>query len=530
MRSATWGDYDGDGDPDLYLAGGNDFGTIETLKNRLYRNDGSGFTDMSGFLIGSSVAHLANTRAAAWVDYDTNGVLDLYLAIDDQPIPPDYGSPNVLFKNNGSGINDQFTNVAQAAGVDDSSRTRAAAWCDFNDDRCPDLYLANYEIGSNRLYQNNGDGTFTDVTSGPLGSKGDCTDAVWGYYNDDAYPDLYVTRSTAFDAGDNQLFENQGPPSWDFVDVTPSALKMEGNSTSATWGDFDNDGLIDLFVTNLGIGNRRVRNAGDIGGQWVWYDASILPIYHTDNGRTVVLGELDYSTGWGLLDCFLAMDSPDSNQMFEALPAGCPPPPAPARASTQSSIVFNNWFHVSLSAAQSNTSSIGARVELTAGGTTQIREIESYTGNSQTASFGLGSVSRVDTLTIRWPSGAVQSGHGIVSNRRLVVIEGDSIVTSAPEAVEHPRVDMLHQNFPNPFNPTTTIQYDIAQPGRVTLRIYDVSGALVRVLEGRYRSPGRYRVDWNGQNDRGDQVASGVYFCRLVVSGYAHTRKMVVLK
>ena len=88
----------------------------------------------------------------------------------------------------------------------------------------------------------------------------------------------------------------------------------------------------------------------------------------------------------------------------------------------------------------------------------------------------------------------------------------------------------LKQNYPNPFNPTTIIRYEIAVAGRLSLRIYDVTGALVKVLEERAREPGRYEIGWDGDNERGEKVSSGVYFYRLRAPGFSRTRKMVLLK
>jgi hypothetical protein len=88
----------------------------------------------------------------------------------------------------------------------------------------------------------------------------------------------------------------------------------------------------------------------------------------------------------------------------------------------------------------------------------------------------------------------------------------------------------LYQNHPNPFNPSTIIRYELAQPGRVTVSIYEVTGALVKALEARDRPAGRYEVGWDGENDRGERVASGVYFYRMNTPGFSQTRKMVILK
>jgi hypothetical protein len=102
-------------------------------------------------------------------------------------------------------------------------------------------------------------------------------------------------------------------------------------------------------------------------------------------------------------------------------------------------------------------------------------------------------------------------------------------VTDAPGPNLH--LNSLSQNRPNPFNPTTTIEYSIAKPGHVSLRVYNVAGQLVKTLVDQGQAPATVKpVVWDGRNDAGRPVSSGVYFYRLVSPGYAQTRKMVVLK
>jgi hypothetical protein len=88
----------------------------------------------------------------------------------------------------------------------------------------------------------------------------------------------------------------------------------------------------------------------------------------------------------------------------------------------------------------------------------------------------------------------------------------------------------LEQNYPNPFNPFTIIRYELTQAGRVTLRVYDANGALVKILEDRDRPAGRYENAWNGVSDQGEHVSSGVYFYRLTAGNRTLTKKMVLLK
>ncbi|MCH7549318.1 MAG: T9SS type A sorting domain-containing protein, partial [Candidatus Krumholzibacteriota bacterium] len=93
-----------------------------------------------------------------------------------------------------------------------------------------------------------------------------------------------------------------------------------------------------------------------------------------------------------------------------------------------------------------------------------------------------------------------------------------------------PTRTVLRPNYPNPFNPSTVIRYDLAVASQVELRIYDVTGALVKVLESARRPAGRYEVVWGGRNERGRSVASGVYFYRLKAGQFTQTRKMILLK
>jgi len=93
-----------------------------------------------------------------------------------------------------------------------------------------------------------------------------------------------------------------------------------------------------------------------------------------------------------------------------------------------------------------------------------------------------------------------------------------------------PLVDQLFQNFPNPFNPLTTIRYSVAEENRVRIAIYNVRGECMRILVNEYRTPGWYQVVWDGKNDGGRVVASGVYFCTLRVGDFGSSQKMLLLK
>jgi len=93
-----------------------------------------------------------------------------------------------------------------------------------------------------------------------------------------------------------------------------------------------------------------------------------------------------------------------------------------------------------------------------------------------------------------------------------------------------PLVNQLYQNFPNPFNPATRIDYSVAEEGRVILEVFNVKGARVRVLVHEVKLPGRYHAVWDGKNESGIKVASGVYFYRLIIGDYSTAKKMVMLR
>jgi hypothetical protein len=119
----------------------------------------------------------------------------------------------------------------------------------------------------------------------------------------------------------------------------------------------------------------------------------------------------------------------------------------------------------------------------------------------------------------------------VEADLRDVNNESDVVEESGSGDTFVPTVSALHQNHPNPFNPTTTLTYDVATPGAVSVRIYDVSGKLVRTLVDEFKTTGRYELSWDGRNNNGTTVTTGVYFYRMTAPGFAsHTRKMLLLK
>jgi hypothetical protein len=283
----AWGDYDNDGDPDLYVT---NWGTaVSVPRNALYRNEGNGvFTDAAAAL---GVEVVSNSSAAAWGDYDNDGDLDLYVA--------DFFDQDYLYQNNG----DAFVEVGRArAGIDVERRgsTTAVAWGDYNNDGWLDFFLGEYYY-DDELYQNNGDGTFAQILDLGVNDRRDADDALWADYDNDGDLDLYVVNREQ----ENALYRNDlipgGAPAFAALAASPVADK--GIGQSAAWGDYDNDGDLDLYVGNAGA-NALYRNDGSDTFAEVGAQAGARQ--NTGVGwLTAGVGWADYD-GNGYLDLLLA--------------------------------------------------------------------------------------------------------------------------------------------------------------------------------------------------------------------------------
>jgi len=453
----AWGDYDQDGNVDLFVCNGGS----GSLTNRLYHNNGNGtFTRIT---TGALVNERADSSASVWGDFDNDGDLDLFVS--------NYASPvrDFFYRNEGGGT---FTKVTQGPWVTDSGAGVGAACADYDNDGYLDLFVANSGNQNDFLYHNNGDGTVTKITTGPVptsgGSSSGCAWAdydgdgdldlvvtmgghpgqpiqnpfqfrndgrgvftriqtgalaneggnsggiAWGDYDNDGDLDLFLTGGMG--AGDNQdLFRNDGPDG--FVRITEGAIVNDrGSSVSAAWGDYDNDGYLDLFVSNnSGLNNWLYHNEGDGTFSKVTEGAVV-----NDGGRSWGCAWADYDND-GDLDLFVV----NGGSTISPLPVG------------ESGFLYrndggtNNGLLVRLVGTVSNRSAIGAkvRVKATIQGKTfwQLREISGGSGycsqNDLRAHFGLGNATNVEVMRIEWPSGIVQELRDVPANQTLTVTE-----------------------------------------------------------------------------------------------------------
>ena len=487
-------DYDNDGDIDLYFLNGAALKGAEyehPPKNALYRNEGNfKFTDVTdqsgtgdtGFGLGVTVG-----------DYDNDGDPDLYL---------NNHGPNILYRNNGDGT---FTDVAKQAGVDDGSHVGAGtSFLDMDQDGDLDLYVAryidfsyenhvvmkvkgfleyadpkSYPLPHDSLYRNNGDGTFTDVSeaSGIAQHNGSGMGMICADYDNDGDTDIFVANDTM----ENYLFQNNGQGAFEQVGIMAGiAYDFNGvshGSMAVACGDYDNDGLLDFYVTSYGFQSATLyKNLGDgifedltastgagkgtfSNATWgtgfvdfdndgdrdlfvavgfladnvdqyrddITFDARNEVLMNTGDGKYVnitdqagdVLKVKRSSRGAGF-------DDLDNDGDIDAVILNSKSGPTILRNDT---VNVNHWIQIHLKGVKTNKDGVGARVKLACGDLVQIDEVhsgQSYQGHyGTTLHFGLGKHEKIDTIEVKWIGGQTDVLKNPAIDQRLTITEGE---------------------------------------------------------------------------------------------------------
>ena len=386
VLSAAWADYDNDGWLDLLGAKiGNDL---------LYHNQGDGTF--------SRVVNAVSTDGgvgfgAVWGDFNNDGLVDLFVAHE-------INAPNALYQNTGNGSFIAITNPLLNLSV----FSQAAAWGDYDNDGRIDLVVANYRLNKNLLYHNEGNGLFTSITNSPVVSQaGESESCAWGDYDNDGYLDLFVGTLRTFN---NTLYHNNRDGT--FSTVADSIVSTDPtHGFSAAWGDYDNDGHLDLLVNSSTVSLYRNNGHG-------------VFIAVTNGGLAKDVGAgrscawIDYNRD-GFLDAWLARTAGDPNALFK---------------NDHNS---NGWLVVQCEGRLSNRAAIGAKVRLqaTIDGETfwQLRQIGGYELN---AHFGLGNATNAMRVRIEWPSGIVQELRDVPAKQWLTVVEPEARITPAAVDVD----------------------------------------------------------------------------------------------
>jgi hypothetical protein len=449
---ALWLDFDNDGWLDLFIGR---FGY-----NLLFRNNGNGaFTNVTN-ASGLGRTH-RNIISAIAFDYDNDGDLDLLIGgffADDvdlfnlkttKILPRDghkatNGGTKALYRNNGHGI---FTDVTEEAGIKDTGFTTALGHGDYDNDLRQDFYIAN-DFGADKLFHNNGDGTFTDATWHAIGidrRKGMNVD--FGDFNNDGYLDIYVTNITEpWFRECNMMWLNLGDGT--FIDAS-----QETNTCNTGWGwgakffDFDNDAMLDLYVANGFISGSKEDYVSDVN-RWQesveknqsldLSDASIWPAVGEKTFSGYERNCLFQNTGGqpfkdvaaaAQVDSVLdgrgvALADFDNNGTMDMLVTN----------SNAAPILYQNfaglkksWVEFKVTGARSNRNGVGTRIKVTTGNVSQIREVNCGNGYQSQSSFrvhfGLGAKTKIDVVEVKWPSGLVEVLKNVAANQIINLTE-----------------------------------------------------------------------------------------------------------
>jgi hypothetical protein len=448
VADALFFDYDNDGREDLLVAR---FGTPI-----LYHNEGNGkFRDVTAT---SGFKKFGNTIAVIAFDYDNDGLLDVMFGNYFQPVNLlDLKSPHVLPNDldnavNGGGVtlwrnlgNGKFMDVTEKAGFGKHTGwTLDLGHADLNNDGLQDVYLA-CDYGTDRIFFNNGDGTFRDATEKSIGfdtRKGMNVDIA--DYDNDGWLDIYVTNITdEYMKECNMLWHNNH-------DGTFTDVSKETNTCATLWGwaakfgDFDNDGWVDLFVVNglrsagkenyipvllnlitkPGVDFTDIRNWPNIGNM-TWSGYQKKKMFRNVGGQDFVEISADAGVDNNLDGRGIAMADFDNDGRLDLFQTNADQKALLYHGVTEGS---GNWIQFVLTGTKSNRDAIGARIQIRAGGLTQIREIDGGNGyagqSSKRAHFGIGKASVVDEVDIRWPSGRIDKIGPLPANVLHRIVEG----------------------------------------------------------------------------------------------------------
>ena len=391
----TWGDYDNDGDLDLFVA--NNIGT----GNFLYRNENNG-TSFTRIFNDPIVNDLGYAHGATWVDYDNDGFLDMFTA---EFFVTRF---NNLYHSNGDGT---FTKNTTAALTLDAASSVSGVWGDYDNDGDQDLFVANTNNENNFLYRNDGNGNFTKITTGAIvNDGGQSVGASWGDYDSDNDLDLFVANSGQ---QNNFLYTNNGDGT--FTKVTTGAIVNDGgHSHGSSWADVNNDGWLDLFVANdQNSVNYLYMNNAD--GTFSKVDHR-LSLFTTGGGNSFGSAFADFDND-GDLDLFVANHDDQTNVLIQNY----------SQASSNA-----NFINIKLTGTNSNASAIGAHIELKAtingNPTWLVREVSGLTGggiggqNDLRVHFGLGDAAVIDSIIVTWPSGFKQIETNVTINQGCYAI------------------------------------------------------------------------------------------------------------
>jgi len=548
-------DYDADGDLDLFFTGIKNFKPAdETTWNHLMRNNADGtFTDVTvaaGFGIQYVNEGLRAERGekmgASWGDYDNDGYPDLFLA---------NSRLDQLYHNNGDGT---FTDVTAQAGVEGCNvcYSSTGLWWDHDRDGDLDLYVSVLN-NENILYQNNGDGTFTNITE-TTGLAGDNT-ITWASVAIDAGKDGFLDLYNMNDTQINEFFENRSGQKYNEASRA-YRLDDEGASMGVAVGDCNNDGRFDIYITNIfnhlpnplfiDLGNRRYSNKAVAYGVentgWGWGTHFLDFDHDGDEDLAAVNGPIDklygvvqpdidnflfknmlveesmhfvdYSEASGFvgkakskgLEVFDYDHDGDLDLVVANMEEGAYF--FKSNTSQNDNLVSKNWLQIKLEGTTSNRDALGTTVKIKIGDKSYYRYHHGAAVFGQSIKpvhFGVSDATVIDEIRFTWLTGITEAIYNVPVNQILYFREGNGTVVEAEQDTTTSGGAIIEKDFamPNPFLEKTTLYFELANPGLLELSMFSAFGNLVFQTEATVQESGILEIPWESAG-----AASGVYF------------------
>lgn len=477
MKSVTWVDFDNDGDKDLFV-------TSETVGNKLLENQGNmTFTDITASS-GLSTANLY-TYGASWGDINNDGYLDVFLS------NRTFLVANKLYRNNGDGT---FSDVSLFSGIDPNAvLSFCSAFIDINNDGYQDIYVANDKLSfKNKMYRNNGDGSFTDISmSSNTDVSIDAMSVTVDDYNNDGYFDIYVTNSQ--NQNGNHFFRNNGDETFTNV-ATATGTTFDSLGWGAVFFDAENDNDLDLYVSSDFDGN---------------YNGFLSSAFYQNNGNgtftlnnSAVPNDFRYSysnaigdiNNDGLLDIVVSNINNENIFLWKNI-----------------STSDDNWVKIKLTGVVSNRDAIGSTIEIGFNGQKRYRYVhcgEGYMGqNTGTEHFGVGHATQLDYVKVTWLSGSTDIFNNVPVNQVLDITEGDNTLgVNAYDLVE-PLI------FPNPVKDLLQIRVD---DPIIEVNVFNALGQnLIKVNELKSKE-----IDLSS-------LSSGHYFLQIKTASSSFVKRLV---
>lgn len=495
---ASWGDYDNDGYPDLFVTNLN--------YNQLFHNNGDGtFSDVTqeaGITNKDSVI----SSSSLWFDYDLDGDLDLYVSNflhykDYRNFKTTIGYPNWMFENLGDGT---FLDVTDSSGLIDSSRTWLSVAIDVNNDGWLDLYLAN-DFGVNELFVAQGDKTFLQQAQ-----EYGVNDRYHGMgiavadLDQNGFFDFYVTNVTEdYFYERNPLFLNTGQNY--FINIAGKAgVVLAGWGWGTEFFDMENDGDEDLFVVtglfDYDNSNRLFKNVSQDSIRFL-DESKEKGLDDFEPSRSLVIFDYDND---GDQDILISNIKDYPFLYLNNLPQG-------------------NWIDILLEGTKTNRNAFGSVIEIIIKGIShkKYHHGAQYFGqNILPVHFGLGEHGIIDHLKVYWLSGNIDQYDSVRVNQKIKIVEGSLITVMINNETSFASVvsGSLFDNYPNPFNGSTTIGFEMVNAGQIDLNIFNTMGQRVYSVSKTYSSPGYKELKWNPENQGISSLSSGIYLYSIKIN------------